>query len=668
MEARDGAAGQTRDDGERPIRRAPPCHISAPPRRNTPASGHPSPTRGTAENAESRARGGSFDPICYTRRVMQTRPDLRNVAIIAHVDHGKTTLVDAMLWQGGIFRANESVPERIMDSIDLEREKGITIMAKNTAITYRGMKINIVDTPGHADFGGEVERTLTLVDGVLLLVDAAEGPLPQTRFVLRKALEAGLPPVVVINKIDRADARPVQVLDEVYDLFIDLDADESQLDFPVIYTDARRGTATARLDEPGRTLEPLFEALLATVPAPRYDPAMGLQLRAASLDWDDYVGRLIIGRVTNGTIRATDRVAVVRRSGAVEPAKVTVVYVYDGLRRVEVPEAGPGELVAVAGVEAMDIGETLADPERPVALPPIHIDEPTVAMLFSSNVSPFAGREGKYVTSRHLRDRLFKEARTNVAMRIEETETPDTFRVSGRGELQLAILIEMVRREGYELEVGQPEVITRTEDGQRLEPMEHLVVDCPEDYIGVVTQKVGTRRGQMVKMTNHGTGRVRLEYRIPARGLIGYRSEFLTDTRGSGLLNHIFDGWAPWHGEIPRRTTGALVADREGRATGYAIDHLQPRGTFFVRPGDPVYEGQIVGEHVRENDLDVNVTKEKKLTNMRASTSDEGIRLSPPRIMSLEQSLEWIRNDELLEVTPTSLRLRKKALVARRRF
>jgi GTP-binding protein len=599
---------------------------------------------------------------------MQTRPDLRNVAIIAHVDHGKTTLVDAMLWQGGIFRANESVPERIMDSIDLEREKGITIMAKNTAITYRGTKINIVDTPGHADFGGEVERTLTLVDGVLLLVDAAEGPLPQTRFVLRKALEAGLPPVVVINKIDRADARPAEVLDEVYDLFIDLEADESQLDFPVIYTDARRGTATARLDEPGRTLEPLFEALLATVPAPRYDPAMGLQLRAASLDWDDYVGRLIIGRVTNGTIRATDRVAVVRRSGAIEPAKVTVVYVYDGLRRVEVPEAGPGELVAVAGVEAMDIGETLADPEHPVALPPIHIDEPTVAMLFSSNVSPFAGREGKYVTSRHLRDRLFKEARTNVAMRIEETETPDTFRVSGRGELQLAILIEMVRREGYELEVGQPEVITRMEDGQRLEPMEHLVVDCPEEYIGVVTQKVGTRRGQMVKMTNHGTGRVRLEYRIPARGLIGYRSEFLTDTRGSGLLNHLFDGWAPWHGEIPRRTTGALVADREGRATGYAIDHLQPRGTFFVRPGDPVYEGQIVGEHVRENDLDVNVTKEKKLTNMRASTSDEGIRLSPPRIMSLEQCLEWIRTDELLEVTPTSLRLRKKALVGRRRF
>jgi GTP-binding protein len=599
---------------------------------------------------------------------MPTRADLRNVAIIAHVDHGKTTLVDAMLWQSGIFRANETVPERILDSIDLEREKGITIMAKNTAITYRGVKLNIVDTPGHADFGGEVERTLTLVDGVLLLVDAAEGPLPQTRFVLKKALEAGLPPVVVVNKIDRADARPAQVLDEIYDLFIDLDADEAQLDFPVLYTDARRGTATARLDEPGRTLEPLFEALLATVPPPRYDPGMGLQCRAASLDWDDYVGRLVIGRVANGVIRPADRVAVVRRSGAVEPAKVTGVYVYDGLRRVEVAEAGPGEVVAVAGIEAMDIGDTLADPERPVALPPIRVDEPTVAMLFSASVSPFTGREGRYVTSRHLRERLAKEARTNVAIRVEETAAPDTFRVSGRGELQLAILIEMMRREGYEVEVGQPEVITRQEGGQQLEPMEHLVVDCPEEHIGVVTQKVGVRRGQMVKMTNHGTGRVRLEYRIPARGLIGYRSEFLTDTRGTGLLNHLFDGWAPWHGEIPRRATGALVADREGRATGYAIDHLQPRGVFFVRPGDPVYEGQIVGEHVRENDLDVNVTKEKRLTNMRASTADEGIRLAPPRIMSLEQCLEWIRDDELLEVTPTSLRLRKKALVGRRRF
>ena len=599
---------------------------------------------------------------------METRPDIRNLAIIAHVDHGKTTLVDAMLWQGGIFRANESVPERIMDSIDLEREKGITIMAKNTAISYRGVKLNIVDTPGHADFGGEVERTLTLVDGVLLLVDAAEGPLPQTRFVLKKALEAGLPPVVVINKIDRADARPVQVLDEVYDLFIDLDADERQLDFPVLYTDARRGTATRRLEEPGQTLEPLFETLLTAIPPPTHDPAMGLQLRAASLDWDDYVGRLVIGRVVNGRLRPADRVAVVRRSGAVEPAKVTVVYAYEGLRRVEVAEAGPGDLVAVAGIETMDIGETLADAESPVALPPIRIDEPTVAMLFSSNVSPFAGRDGKYVTSRHLRERLAKEARVNVGIRVEETDSPDTFRVSGRGELQLAILIEMMRREGYELEVGQPEVITRPGDEGRLEPMEHLVVDCPEDFIGIVTTQVGSRKGQMVKMVNHGTGRVRLEYRIPARGLIGYRSEFLTDTRGTGLLNHLFDGWAPWQGDIPRRATGALVADRDGRATGYAIDHLQPRGTFFLRPGDPVYEGQVVGEHVREHDLDVNVTKEKKLTNMRASTADDAIRLAPPRVMSLEQCLEWIRDDELLEVTPGALRIRKKSLRGRRRF
>jgi GTP-binding protein len=598
----------------------------------------------------------------------EIRTDLRNLAIIAHVDHGKTTLVDAMLWQGGIFRANETVPERVLDSIDLEREKGITIMAKNTAITYRGVKLNVVDTPGHADFGGEVERTLTLVDGVMLLVDAAEGPLPQTRFVLKKALEAGLPPVVVINKIDRADARPVQVLDEIYDLFIDLDAEEAQLEFPVLYTDARRGTATRRLEEPGRSLEPLFEALLATIPPPAFDPAMGLQLRAASLDWDDYVGRLVIGRVVNGTIRSQDRVAVVRRSGAVEVAKVTVVYAYEGLKRVEVAEAGPGEVVAVAGIEAMEIGETIADAERPVALPPIRVDEPTVTMLFSSNVSPFSGREGRFVTSRHLRERLFKEGRVNVGIRVEETDSPDTFRVSGRGELQLAILIEMMRREGYEMEVGQPEVITRDIEGARHEPMEHLVVDCPEDFIGVVTQKVGARKGQMVKMVNHGTGRVRLEYRIPARGLIGYRSEFLTDTRGTGLLNHLFDGWAEWQGDIPRRATGALVADRDGRATGYAIDHLQARGEFFVRPGDPVYEGQIVGEHARDNDLDVNITKEKKLTNMRASTADEAIRLTPPRVMSLEQCLEWIRADELVEVTPQALRLRKRALRGRRRF
>ncbi|MBI3625193.1 MAG: translational GTPase TypA [Candidatus Rokubacteria bacterium] len=599
---------------------------------------------------------------------MTSRHDLRNVAIIAHVDHGKTTLVDAMLWQSGIFRENESVPERILDSIDLEREKGITIMAKNTAVTYRGIKINIVDTPGHADFGGEVERTLTLVDGVLLLVDAAEGPLPQTRFVLKKALEAGLPPVVVINKIDRRDARPGEVLDEIYDLFIDLDAHEDQLDFPILYTDAKRGVAKRDPKDDSRTLEPLFETLAAAIPPPRFDPAMGLQLRVASLDWDDYVGRLLIGRIVNGTIRQADRVAVVKRDGTVEFAKVTVLYGYEGLKRVEIPEAGPGEIVAVAGIETMEIGETVADAENPVALPVIRIDEPTVAMSFSANASPFAGREGKYVTSRHLRERLQKEARVNVGIRVEETDSPDTFTVSGRGELQLAILIEMMRREGYELEAGKPRIITREENGTVLEPMELLVVDCPEEFIGVVTQKVGTRKGQMLRMVNHGTGRVRLEYRIPARGLIGYRSEFLTDTKGAGLLNHLFDGWEPWQGDIPHRKTGALVADRAGQATAYAIDHLQPRGELFVRPGDQVYEGMIVGEHSRDNDLDVNITKEKRLTNMRSSTADEGIRFTPPRLMSLEQALEWIREDELAEVTPQALRLRKHSLSGSRRF
>ncbi len=599
---------------------------------------------------------------------MRERSDIRNVAIIAHVDHGKTTLVDAMLWQSGIFRENEAVPERIMDSIDLEREKGITIMAKNTAIRYRSVKINIVDTPGHADFGGEVERTLTLVDGVLLLVDAAEGPLPQTRFVLKKALEAKLSPIVVINKIDRQDARPAEVLDEIYDLFIDLDAAEAQLDFPVLYADARRGIAKRDPKDASNSLEPLFEAILDTVPPPRFDPDQSLQLRAASLDWDDYVGRLIIGRIANGTVRQSDRVAVLRRDGSTEFAKVTVLYSYEGLKRVEVPEASAGELVALAGIESIEIGETVADPEHQKALPPISIDEPTVAILFYSNISPFAGREGKFVTSRHLRERLWKEGRLNVGIRVEETDSPDTFRVSGRGELQLAILIEMMRREGYEMEVGKPEIITKVEGGQTLEPLELLVVDCPEEFIGIVTQKVGPRRGQMTKMVNHGTGRVRMEYRIPSRGLIGYRTEFLTDTKGAGLLNHLFGGYAPWQGDIPHRESGALVSDRPGRVTAYAIDHLQARGEIFVEPGEPVYEGQIVGEHSRENDLDVNITKEKKLTNMRASTADEAIRLVPPRRMSLEQHLEWIREEELLEVTPQSLRLRKKLLSGRKRF
>jgi GTP-binding protein len=599
---------------------------------------------------------------------MQQRENIRNIAIIAHVDHGKTTLVDAMLWQSGLFRANESVPERIMDSIDLEREKGITIMAKNTAIAYRGVHVNIVDTPGHADFGSEVERTLTLVDGVLLLVDAAEGPLPQTRFVLKKALEAGLPPIVVVNKIDRSDARPAEVLDEIYDLFIDLDAVEDQLEFPVLYTNARLGTATRDLKTPGQSLEPLFETILATVPAPSFDPATGLQFRVAMLDWDDYVGRLIIGRIVNGRVRQADRVAVVHRDGSTEFAKVTVLYGYEGLKRIEIAEASAGELVAIAGIEAIEIGETVAEAENPQALPLIRIDEPTVSMLFSANVSPFAGREGKFVTSPQLRDRLMREKRVNVGIRVEETDSPDTFRVSGRGELQLAILIEMMRREGYEVEVGKPTIITRQEAGRTLEPMEHLVVDIPEEFIGAVTQKIGPRRGAMAKMVNHGTGRVRLEYRIPARGLIGYRTEFLTDTRGAGLLNHLFDGWDAWQGEIAHRSNGALVADRTGRATAYAIDNLQARGVMFVSPGLEVYEGMIVGENARDNDLDINITKEKKLTNMRASTADDATKLTPPRSMNLEQCLEWIREDELLEVTPKSLRLRKRGLAGRRRF
>jgi GTP-binding protein len=599
---------------------------------------------------------------------MQQRDRIRNIAIIAHVDHGKTTLVDAMLWQSGLFRQNETVAERIMDSMDLEREKGITIMAKNTAISYRDVHINIVDTPGHADFGSEVERTLTLVDGVLLLVDAAEGPLPQTRFVLKKALEAGLPPIVVINKIDRGDARPAEVLDEIYDLFIDLDASEDQLDFPVLYTNARTGTATTDLKTEGRTLEPLFETILTTVPPPRFDPAIGLQFRVTMLDWDDYVGRLIIGRIVNGRVRQADRVAVVHRDGAVEQAKVTVLYGYEGLKRVEIAEASAGEIVAIAGIESIDIGETVAELESPRALPLIRIDEPTVSMLFSANVSPFAGKEGKFVTSPQLRERLMKEGKLNPGIRVEETDSPDTLRVSGRGELQLAILIEIMRREGFEVEVGKPEIITRHEDGRTREPMEHLVIDVPEEFIGAVTQKVGPRKGIMTKMVNHGTGRVRLEYRIPSRGLIGYRTEFLTDTRGTGLLNHLFDGWDEWQGDIAHRQNGALVADRTGRATGYAIDNLQARGTMFVAPGDQVYEGMIVGENSRDNDLDVNITKEKKLTNMRASTADESIKLTPPRIMNLEQCLEWIREDELLEVTPKSLRLRKRALAGRRRF
>ncbi len=595
------------------------------------------------------------------------RTDVRNIAIIAHVDHGKTTLVDAMLWQSGIFRANEAVMERVMDSIDLEREKGITIMAKNTSIIYKGTRINIVDTPGHADFGGEVERTLKMVDGVMLLVDASEGPLPQTRFVLRKAFEANLTPIVVINKIDRPDARINEVVNEVYDLFIDLDASEEQLDFPVLYCNAKKGLCRREPDGEDSTLEPLFEQIVTTVPAPSYDPEMPLQFLITSLAYDDYVGRLAIGRIFSGSVKKAQEVSRIRIDGGIENAKVTVLYGYDGLARTEIAEAGPGDIVAIAGLAEVAIGETLSSIENPQALPQIRVEEPTIAMVFSINNSPMSGREGTHVTSRKLKDRLAKELLTNVAIRVEETDSPDAMKVSGRGELQLAILIEMMRREGYELSVGKPEVITRHVDGKLAEPMEQLIVDCPEEFIGVLTQKLGTRRGRMTKMVNHGTGRVGIEYRIPSRGLIGFRTEFLTDTKGQGIMNSLFDGWDFWQGEIEHRATGALVADRSGKVTAYAIEGLQPRGVLFVSPTDEVYEGMIVGEHARGNDLDVNIVKEKKLTNMRASGSDDTVHLVPPRLMNLEQALEFIKEDELVEVTPKAFRLRTRILKANQR-
>jgi len=597
----------------------------------------------------------------------KTRDDVRNLAIIAHVDHGKTTLVDALLWQSGIFRDNEYVAERVMDSIDLEREKGITIMAKNTAIVYRGTRINIVDTPGHADFGGEVERTLKMVDGVMLLVDASEGPLPQTRFVLRKALESGLAPIVVINKIDRQDARPKEVLNEVYDLFIDLDATEDQLEFPVLYANARRGIVRRTPDGPDEPLTPLFEEIMKTVPAPRYDDLLPLQLLITTLDYNDYVGRLAIGRVFNGRIVKGKDYGHCRLDGTVVKIRVTALYGYDGLKRVEIDEAGPGDIVAVAGLLNVTIGETISDAETPLALPPITVDEPTISMIVSTNDSPVAGLEGQYVTSRKLRERLWKEILTNVSIRVEETGSPDAFKVSGRGELQLAILIEMMRREGYEMSVGKPTIVTKEIEGSVHEPQEQLIVDCPESFVGVVTQKVGSRKGRMTRMVNHGTGRVRLDFRIPSRGLLGFRTEFLSETRGTGIMNHLFDGYVPWQGDIPARATGALVSDRPGRTTAHAIEHVQERGTMFVAPGDQVYEGMIVGENARGNDLDVNITKEKKLTNMRASGSDDAVRLVPPRTMSLEQALEFIKDDELVEITPKAFRLRKRVLAMARR-
>jgi GTP-binding protein len=594
-------------------------------------------------------------------------PLLRNVAIIAHVDHGKTTLVDGMLWQSGVFRANEKVAERVMDSNDLERERGITILAKNTAVRYHDYLINIVDTPGHADFGGEVERTLSMVDGVLLLVDASEGPLPQTRFVLRKALERRLPPIVVINKIDRQDARAREVLNEVYDLFIDLDATEDLLEFPVLYTNARAGTSSTDPDVQGTDLRPLFEAIVQHVPPPRGDHNAGLQLLVANLDASDYLGRIAIGRIFNGRVRIGDAVAVCKHDGRVEQTRVTKLFAFDGLKRVDIEEAGTGDIVCLAGIDDITIGDTIADSEDPHAIPAIAVDEPTVSMIFGVNTSSMAGRDGQYVTSRNLRDRLARELLGNPSIRVEDTDAPEQIKVIGRGELQLSILIEMMRREGFELQVSRPEIITREVDGRKMEPAEDLVIDVPDEFQGVVIAQVGTRRGTMTRMVNHGSGRVRLEFRIPTRGLIGLRSQFLTDTRGTGIMNHVFAAWEPWHGPIPARATGALVADRSGTATAYAIYNLQERGVIFIAPGTPVYEGMLVGENARSNDMDVNVTKEKKQTNMRASTADEAIRLVPPRVLGLEQAIEFIKDDELVEVTPTTIRLRKRILAANQR-
>src|SRR5438093_4434095 len=598
---------------------------------------------------------------------MQQRENVRNIASIAHVDHGKTTLVDAMLWQSGLFRQNESVPERMMDSIDLEREKGITIMAKNTAIAYRGVHVNIVDTPGHADFGSEVERTLTLVDGVLLLVDAAEGPLPQTRFVLKKALEAGLPPIVVVNKIDRSDARPAEVLDEIYDLFIDLDAAEEQLEFPVLYTNARVGTATRDPNGSGEDLRPLFDAVVEHVPPPRGNPEAPLQLLVANLDASDYLGRIAIGRIFNGRVKIGDPVAVCKLDQAIQQTKVTKLYAFDGLKRIDIQEAAAGDIVCLAGIEDITIGETITDMEHQIAIPPIAIDEPTVHMIFGVNTSPVAGRDGQYVTSRQLKDRLDRELLGNVSIRVEPTDTPEQMKVVGRGELQLSILIEMMRREGFELQVSRPDIVTKQLKGVTVEPVEELIIDVPEDHQGIVIAQVGERKGVMTKMVNNGSGRVRLEFRIPARGLIGFRSQFMTDTKGTGIMNHIFSSWEPWHGAIPSRANGALVADRAGIATSYAIFNLQERGEIFIDPATPVYEGMIIGENARPTDMDVNVTKEKKQTNMRASSADEAIRLIPPRKLGLEQAIEFINDDELVEVTPSSIRLRKRILAANMR-
>ncbi|QDE68462.1 MULTISPECIES: translational GTPase TypA [Myxococcus] len=599
---------------------------------------------------------------------MIPRENIRNVAIVAHVDHGKTTLVDHLLRQAGTFRSNEHVAERVMDSNDLEREKGITILAKNTAVNYKGMQINIIDTPGHADFGGEVERGLRLVEGVILLVDAAEGPLPQTRFVLSKALAMGLKTVLVINKIDRQDARAKDVLDLVYSLYIDLGADEQQLEMPVLYTIARQGQASTQLEVPGKTLEPLYDAIINHIPPPPKSDETSLQLLVANLDYDDYVGRLAVGRVQAGRITANMPVAVCREGGKVQPGKIVKLYGFSGLKRVEIPDAGPGEIVSIAGIEEISIGDTIADAEKPVPLPRITVDEPTMMMVFKVNDGPLAGKEGKFVTSRNLRERLYREAYRNVGVRVEDTDTPDAFRVVGRGELALAVIIENMRREGYELTASNPEPITKEIDGQVHEPMELLFCDVPENSVGAVTERLGPRKGRMVDMGTLGSGRTRLQFRIPARGLIGFRSEFLTITRGEGIMSSQFDGYEPWFGYIPKRQNGAIVSDRLGDTVPYALFSIQERGSLFIGAGTTVYEGMIIGEHSHASELNVNCCREKKLTNIRAAGRDENVILTPPREISLEKALEWIADDELVEVTPKSIRMRKKALAVGERY
>jgi GTP-binding protein len=593
---------------------------------------------------------------------MATRDDLRNIAIIAHVDHGKTTLVDAMLWQSGAFRKGQDVNERVMDSMDLEREKGITILAKNTTVDYEGVKLNIIDTPGHADFGGEVERGLTMVDGVLLLVDASEGPLPQTRFVLRKALEAKLPVILVVNKVDRPDARIAAVVDEVYELFLDLDADSEQIDFPIVYTNAKAGWAALEEGTEGSDLSPLLDLILEQIPAPEHDPDHPFQAHVTNLDASPYVGRLALCRVRHGTIRNGQRIAWCRADGSVERANISELYVTEALDRVRAEEAGPGEIIAIAGLAEVTIGETLADPDDPRPLPVITVDEPSLSIVLGINTSPLAGTEGDKLTARQVRDRLDAELVGNVSIRVHDTERPDAWEVQGRGELQLVVLLEMMRREGFELTAGQPQVLTREIDGKVHEPVERLSIDIPDEHVGAVTQLLAGRKGRMEQMTNHSTGWVRMEYLVPARGLIGFRTEFLTETRGTGLLHHVFDRWEPWAGDLRTRSTGSLVADRRGKSAGYALFSLQDRGTLFVGPGEEVYEGMIVGENARADDLDVNAIKEKHQTNVRAASADLLVRLTPATRLSLENALEFVREDECVEVTPESVRLRKVVL------